>query len=337
MLVDSSAKKNKPQWYYEIKKYEQPSLPKAVLQVLNTFIPYLFLLALMIFTVQHGYSYLVTLALSVAAAGFLVRIFVLFHDCTHNSFFASYQANRILGYIAGILTLTPYDDWQWSHARHHTTAGDLDRDGAGSVWTMTVKQYLAGSKLKRLQYRIFRNPLFLFGVCPTALFFFGNRIWTRGVKNRQRFGVIITDLAALGIVIVASMTIGLRTYVLVQLPVMLIAATIGVWLFNAQHHFEGVYWAHHEQLDRMRVALEGSSYYKLPPVLRWFTANIGIHHLHHVRTHIPNYNLKKCLDNTPALQAVRPLTIRRSLKALWLSLWDEEQQKLISFRELKKL
>jgi acyl-lipid omega-6 desaturase (Delta-12 desaturase) len=249
---------------------------------------------------------------------------------------ASYQANRILGHIAGILALTSYDDWQWSHAQHHATAGDLERQGPGSIDLMTVENYLAAPKWKQRLYRFARNPLVLFGLCPTGLFIFSQRI-TKGPDRRHRNSVIITNLAALGIVAAASRTIGFSTYILVQLPVMLIAATAGIWLFFIQHNFEGMYWAHHGQVDRMRVAMEGSSYYKLPKVLQWFTANIGIHHLHHIRTHIPNYNLQRCLDNTPELKAVKSVTLCDSLKSPWLNLWDDKSQKLIGFGELKNL
>lgn len=334
MFDDSIKHISRPRWYYEIKDYEQPSLRTAVVQILNTFIPYFILLGLMVYTVRSGYSYLITLTLAAAAAAFMVRIFVLFHDCTHNSFFASKRANRILGYIAGVLTLTAYEDWQWCHSQHHKTAGDLDRQGVGSIAVMTVDDYKSASKWRKFTYRFSRHPLVLFGLAPGALFILSQR-FSKGTGERQRNSVVITNLAALGIAVAASQTIGLGTYIMVQLPVMLIAATAGVWLFFIQHNFEGMYWEHHNEVERMRVALEGSSFYDLPRVLRWFTANIGYHSLHHVRTHIPNYNLKRCYENTPELKKlIKPLTIRRSLKSPMLHLWDDKGHRLAGFEEI---
>jgi len=327
----------RPDWYQSILKYDQPSLRKAIGQLIDTFVPYFALWALMVRTVQSGHAYWVTLALAIVAAALLVRIFIFFHDCCHGSFFASRRANRILGYISGMLTFTPYEDWRRSHAGHHATAGDLDRRGTGDVWTLTVEEYLAAPGLRRLVYRFFRNPLVMFGLGPAFVFLLAQRFPHKGTRKRERNSVVFTDLAILAIIGVASVTIGLRAYALIQLPIMLVASTIGVWLFYVQHQFEGVYWARHEVWDPMRAALEGSSYYKLPRVLQWFTGNIGLHHIHHVRPRIPNYNLQQCYDDTPALQAVRPLTIRRSLQSLRMNLWDEKRQKLVSFRSLKAL
>ena len=330
--MNSEAKTNKewPGWYYEIKAYERPRLRAAAVQILNSFIPYFVLLGLMVYTVKKEYSYFVTLAVAAVAAGFMVRIFIIFHDCTHLSFFESKRANRIVGYIAGIVTLTAFDDWQWCHGRHHTTAGDLDRQGVGAIGVMTVDEYSKASKWKRLGYRFARNPLVLFGLAPSALFILSQR-FTKGPSLRQRKSVIITNVSILIIAAAASFAIGFGTVLKVVLPVMMIAETIGVWLFYIQHNFAGMYWAHHDEVDKMRVALEGSSFYNLPGVLRWFTGNIGYHNLHHVRTHIPNYNLRRCYESTPALNNIKGLTIRGSLKSLKLHLWDEERRQLVGF------
>jgi omega-6 fatty acid desaturase (delta-12 desaturase) len=332
-----TTKVEKPGWYETTSRYAQRDISKAVLQLLDTFIPYFSLLSLMVYTVRHGYSYWITLALAVAAAAFLTRIFIFFHDCTHGSFFASPRWNRNLGYVCGILTSTAFHDWRRSHAGHHIRAGDLDRRGFGDIWTLTVEEYLTAPALTRLAYRLYRNPLIMFGLGPGYYFLLRNRIPTKGAKKRDVYSIIFTNLAILAIAAVASLAIGFKTYVLVQLPVLLIAATIGVWLFYIQHQFEGVYWARHEEWDPMRAALEGASYYKLPKVLQWITGSIGIHHVHHVRPGIPNYHLQQCRNDIPALQAVRPLTIRTSLKSLRLNLWDEKQKKLVGFRTLKAL
>jgi omega-6 fatty acid desaturase (delta-12 desaturase) len=338
MSVQSDAvriKAARPDWYKSVARYQRPDLRKAVWQLVDTLVPYAALWVVMVRTVQLGVPYWITLALAVVAAGFMARIFIIFHDCGHGSFFASRRANTIVGYVCGILTLTPYEDWRHSHGVHHATVGDLDRRGTGDVYVMTVDEYLAAPRLKRIAYRLFRNPLIMFGLGPGAVFLLTHRLPHKGAGKRQRYSVYITNLAIAAIIGLASLTIGLRTYVAVQLPIFLIGFAAGVWLFYVQHQFEGVYWARHEAWDPMRAALEGASYYKLPKVLQWFTGNIGLHHIHHVRPRIPNYNLQQCYDEVPAMQAVDPLTMRKSLKSLRLHLWDEGQQKLVGFRSLR--
>jgi omega-6 fatty acid desaturase (delta-12 desaturase) len=325
----------KPAWYQAIGKYAYSNLNKSLWQIIDTFVPYCVLWALMLYTVRQGYPYWITLALAVVAGGILVRVFILFHDCCHGSFFASRRANTILGYVAGILTFTPYEDWRYAHNIHHATAGDVGRQGVGDIWTMTKEEYLAAPWRKRLAYRIYRNPFVLFGPGPALLFLFFQRFSSEGAGKKERHSVLFTNLALLAIIAVASSTIGFQTYLLIQLPVILIAGTFGLWLFYVQHQFESVYWARHEFWDPLRVALEGSSYFKLPKILQWFSGSIGLHHVHHARPTIPNYNLQQCYDDIPAFQAVEPLTILTSLKSLRLSLYDEEQKKLISFRSLK--
>jgi len=332
---DVRGKAARPDWDKSVARYQQPDIRKAAWQLVDTFVPYAALWALMVRTVQLRVSYWITLALAVVAAGFMARIFIIFHDCGHGSFFASRRANTILGYVCGILTFTPYEDWRHAHGVHHATVGDLDRRGTGDVYVMTVDEYLAAPRLKRIAYRLFRNPLIMFGLGPGAIFLLTHRFAHKGAKKRQRFSVYLTNLAIAAIIALASITIGLRTYILVQLPIILIGTTVGVWLFYVQHQFEGVYWARHEAWDPMRAALEGASYYKLPKVLQWFTGNIGLHHIHHVRPRIPNYNLQQCYDEVPAMQAVEPLTIRKSLKSLGLHLWHADQQRLVGFRSLR--
>jgi omega-6 fatty acid desaturase (delta-12 desaturase) len=339
MSVDSGSGRiqgSELNWRHLLEEYKKPNLRKATGQLLNTFIPYLALWILMVFIVQQGYSYWIVLALSVPASLLLVRIFIFFHDCCHNTFFASPRANKILGYISGILAFTPFYDWRRSHGLHHATAQDLDRRGIGGIWTLTVEEYLAASKMKRLAYRLFRNPFVMFGPGPLLHFLILQRFPKKGARKKERYSVVFADLAILAIIGVASLTIGLRTYLLIQLLIIEIAATIGVWIFYVQHQFEGVYWARHQNWDVVRVALKGASYYKLPKVLQWFVGNINLHHAHHFRPVIPNYNLQWFHDTVPFLQTVEPLTIRRSLKSLRLSLWDEKGQNLVSFRSIKR-
>jgi acyl-lipid omega-6 desaturase (Delta-12 desaturase) len=284
----------------------------------------------MVMAVRRGHP-LVGLALSVLAAPFLVRVFVIFHDCCHGSFFPSRRANRIVGYAAGLLTLTPFDKWQRSHAEHHATAGDLDRRGVGDVWTLTTNEYQAATAPKRLFYRVFRNPFVMFGVGPAILFVFGNRVVGPGATRRERFSVHFTNAGLVAALLVAHWTIGLPTLLLIELPTLLLAGAVGVWLFYVQHQFEGVYWARRGAWEPMRAALEGSSYYKLPKVLQWFTGSIGLHHIHHVQPRIPSYNLQRCQDAIPAFQAVPALTLRRSLDSLRLRLLDETDQRMVSW------
>lgn len=337
MTIETTASNsNTPEndWRVKIKEYARPNRRKAIWQLINTIVPYFALWALMIYSIQQGYSYWLTLALIVLASGLFARTFIFFHDCGHGSFFASRQANTVLGYITGILTFTPYEDWRHAHAVHHATAGDLDRRGVGDVWTMTASEYLGASKLKRFIYRVYRNPFIMFGIGPTAIFLFAQRLPHKGAGKRERQSVWITNAAILAILILAHITIGLRTYILIQFPIMLIAGAAGVWLFYVQHQYEGVYWARHEAWDPIRSALEGSSFYKLPKVLQWFTGNIGLHHIHHLRPGVPNYHLPQCYDEIPAMQAVTPVTLRSSLKSIGLKLWDEERGEMIGFGQL---
>jgi acyl-lipid omega-6 desaturase (Delta-12 desaturase) len=324
----------KPAWYLITAKYRQSNLGKSLWQLLDTFVPYCVLWAAMIYTVQQGISYWITLALAVVAGGILVRIFILFHDCCHGSFFESRRANLILGYVTGILTFTPFEDWRYAHSLHHATAGDLDRRGVGAIWTMTTEEYLAATLLKRLRYRIYRNPLVLFGPGPALLFLCFQRFPSKGAGKRERNSVAITNVALLCVVGLATWTIGFQTYLWIQLPVILIAGSLGLWLFYIQHQFESVYWARHKSWEPLRVALEGSSYFKLPKILQWFSGNIGLHHIHHVRPSIPNYNLQQCCDEIPAFHAVKAITLRTSYRSLRLGLCDEKQKKLVGFRSL---
>jgi len=331
------AKVEKPGWYKSTAQFAQPDTRTAIRQLLTTLIPYLLLLALMVQTVRHGRPYWITLALAVAAAALFSRIFIFFHDCTHGSFLPTPRWNRNVGYLCGILTFTAFHDWRRSHAGHHITAGDLDRRGMGDMTTMTVEEYLTAPPMKRLAYRLYRHPLILLGIGPLYYFLLRNRYPSPGAKQIDFISVILTNLAIAGIVVTASLTFGLRTYLLVQMPVLLMAATLGVWLFYNQHQFEGVYWARHEEWDPWRVAMQGASYYQLPRILQWITGSIGFHHVHHVRPGIPNYHLQECYEAIPELQEIKPLTLSKSLGALQLNLYDEQQRRLVSFRSLKGL
>lgn len=328
------AKGARPGWYALTAPYARSQRGRSSWQLANSLIPYLLLLGLMCFTVRQNYPYLATLALAVIAAVFYVRIFIIFHDCIHGAFIDSPRWNRNIGYLCGIVTFTAFSDWRRTHIGHHIRAGDLDRRGMGDIWTLTVEEYCKASALHRLAYRVYRHPLVLFGVGPAIYFLLENRWPSKGANKRDVMSVIYTNLAVVAIVVAASLTVGFKTYLLAQLPVVMIAGAAGVWLFYVQHQFQGVYWARTEEWDPQRVAMEGASFYRLPRVLQWATGNIGFHHLHHVRPAIPNYHLQACYEAIPALQVVKPMSLRDSLACVHLSLYDEERHEMVSFGAL---
>jgi omega-6 fatty acid desaturase (delta-12 desaturase) len=315
-----------------LRSFSQSNDRLAIWQLVNTLIPYVFLFSLMVILVRVNAPYWLVLLLAILAALFLVRIFILFHDTCHGSLFSSTKANTIVGYLTGILTFTPYFNWRHSHAIHHSTAGNLDKRGTGDVWTMTVEEFKSASKRKRIAYRFIRHPLIMFGFGPVFMFIIMHRFADKQATKRDRQSVVITNLTLLAVLITAHFTIGFNTYILVQLPIIYIAGILGLWLFYIQHQYETVYWVRNDAWNRMRAALEGASYYKLPKLLQWFTGSIGFHHIHHLRASIPNYNLQKCYDSIPAVQNVIPITLRTSMKSLWMHLFDESTGRMVSFR-----
>src|SRR5271157_2190268 len=337
-LVHSTAKprREKPAWVAGLNKYETPNPGKAALQLTNTLIPYLALLAAMYLTMSWRLPYWVTLLVALPAGAFLMRLFIFFHDCCHGSYVRSRLGQQILGNILGVIVFTAYSDWRHSHGIHHSTSGNLDRRGVGDVWTMTLEEYAAASKLRRILYRLFRNPLVMFGVVPTFSFLILHRLPTRHSHASQILSVLFTDVLLAGIVLAASLTIGIRFYLMIQVPVMILGGAGGVWLFYIQHQFDPSYWARNDDWESMESALQGSSYYRLPKVLQWISGNIGFHHIHHLRPRIPNYNLERCLNETPELQLPDSLSLSRSLKSVRLKVWDESKGVLLSFREMSR-
>jgi acyl-lipid omega-6 desaturase (Delta-12 desaturase) len=247
------------------------------------------------------------------------------------------RSNDAVGFIAGILTFTPYYHWRWEHAIHHGSAGHLDKRGTGDVWTMTVQEYLESSRWKRFAYRLARNPLILFAIAPIFLFLIRQRFPSPKASRRERHSVYMMNLAILGMAIALSWTFGIGTYLLIQVIVLLVAGGAGVWLFYVQHQFEGVYWERGEDWSFAAAALQGSSFYKLPRILQWFSGNIGFHHIHHLSPRIPNYNLEKCHQADLLFQQVKPTTLFSSLKSFTFRLWDEPQKRLVSFRQVRHL
>jgi len=319
-------------WQATLSNYRNPSAWKASWQLSNTLLPYGCCWLLMIWLIRHGYPYALTLVLALMAAALLVRLFILFHDCVHGSLFRAKGANTFFGYGIGVLLFTPFEDWRFSHLRHHATYANLDARGYGDIWTMTRTEYQAAARGKQLAYRCYRNPLVLLGLGALFTFLLRHRLPARTTKRKERMSVLFTNLLIAIVVIVVAGRIGWRTYLLIQLPVTWIAGAAGIWLFYLQHQFAGVYWARTQEWDPVRAAMEGSSFYALPAVLRWISGNIGYHHVHHLKPRIPNYRLKECYDVVPALRVKPPLTIRQSLAAIRLKIWDEERKQLVGFR-----
>jgi omega-6 fatty acid desaturase (delta-12 desaturase) len=339
-MNDLTLNRNEPRpdraaWKDIVARYQKSEAWPGVWQMLNTLVPYAALWYLMHLSLRV--SWWLTLPLALLAAGFLVRVFIIFHDCGHGSFFASRRANHILGFITGVLTFTPYYHWRWEHALHHASSGDLDRRGTGDVWTLTVEEYLEASRWKRFAYRLARNPVVLFGLAPLFLFLIKMRIPAAKAPRRERHSVAWTNLAIVGVAAGMSWLFGLGAYALLQLLVVTVAGTAGLWLFYVQHQFEGVYWERGPDWDYATAALKGSSFYKLPKVLQWFSGNIGFHHIHHLSPRIPNYHLEKCHRAEPLFQTVKPVTLCSSLKSLSFRLWDEQRQRLVGYRALRAL
>jgi acyl-lipid omega-6 desaturase (Delta-12 desaturase) len=318
-----------------IAPYQRADLRRSLWQVANTFIPYLLLWYLMYRSL--AVAYWITLALAVLAAGFLVRIFIILHDCGHGSFFSSQRANDILGSICGVFTFTPYFQWRHDHAMHHATSGDLDRRGYGDVHTLTVAEYRAMSRWGRFKYRTFRHPLLMLLAGPIWSFIISQRIILPSSRSRERRSVHATNLALLIMASLLSLLMGLKAYLLIQLPVALLAATVAVWLFYCQHQFEETYWAQHKDWDFETAALEGSSYFHMPRILQWFTGNIGFHHVHHLNPRIPNYHLEASHNAHPRFQEATTLTWWSSWRCFIFKLWDEERQQLVRLREIERI
>jgi omega-6 fatty acid desaturase (delta-12 desaturase) len=315
-----------------VARFQAASLWRARWQVINSFVPY----ALLWFAMDRALmvSYWLMLPIAILAAGFLARIFIIFHDCGHGSFFKSKRANNLTGVIAGLLNLTPYRHWRWQHALHHGTAGDLDRRGSGDIWTLTVQEYLQSTRCRRFAYRLARNPIVLFLIAPLYVFVVHHRLAVSTAPKRERRSVQLTNWGLLALTLVMSAIIGLKAFLLIQLTVSAFAGAVGLWLFYVQHQFEGAYWARSKDWNYTAAALQGSSFYKLPRILQWFTGNIGFHHIHHLSPRIPNYHLQRCHEADPYFETIKPVTLFASLKSLGFRLWDEKRGVFVGFRHL---
>lgn len=317
-------------WKRIVARYKGPLGFRSVWQLLNTFVPYFALLAVMVWSLRV--SYIITLLLAIPAAGFAVRLFIIAHDCGHRSFFKTKRANDFWGSITSFFVLTPYVYWRNEHARHHASSGDLDRRGIGDIWTLTVSEYSSKPLGIRLLYRLYRHPFVLFALGPLFVFVVKQRYCSGGWTGRaERLSVLRTNLMLVSVLALAHYTLGLKALFLVQFPVVTLAATAGVWLFYVQHQFENGYWARAKEWDFFRMAIEGSSFYSLPRILQWFAGNIGYHHVHHLSPRIPNYRLAKCHRENSIFQSATTLTLRSSLQSVRFRLWDERHHKMVGF------
>jgi omega-6 fatty acid desaturase (delta-12 desaturase) len=329
-----SAHDEAPNWRQLVKKYQAPCLKKSIWQIVNSMGSYVALWVAMYFTVS--FSWPLTLGLATLAAMFLVRIFIIFHDCGHGSYFKSKKANNVVGFIAGLMTLTPYRHWRWQHAVHHGTSGNLDQRGIGDVWTMTVKEYKAAPFLLKFQYRLTRNPFILFVLGPLGLFLIYQRFSYKLANRRDRMDVYKMNACIAVYVVAMSALFGLWNFVWIQLLITTISGSGGIWLFYVQHQFEDTYWRAGDEWDYTDSAMQGSSFYRLPAILNWFSGSIGYHHIHHLSSRIPNYHLKPCHEAEPFFQQVPELTLRSSLKSMKLRLWDEDAGRLVGYSVLRK-
>ena len=320
-------------WTQLLARYRQPSTGRSLVEIAVTLPP---LVALWVLTwAALDLGYWLALPLAMVAAAFMVRLFLIQHDCSHGSFFRHRLANAWLGRALGVLTLTPHDLWRRTHAAHHAYTGNLDRRGMGDIDTLTVEEYRARSLWSRLRYRLYRHPLVMFGVGPAYLFFLQHRLPVGLMREGwQPWLSTMATNAAIGLAAAALIwLIGIKAFLLVHLPIMLFAGSAGVWLFYVQHQFEHTVWTKDGDWNMHDAALRGSSFYDLPVFLRWFTANIGIHHVHHLSSRIPYYRLPRVLRDHPELRDVGRLTLLQSFRCVRLTLWDETQRRLVSFRE----
>jgi acyl-lipid omega-6 desaturase (Delta-12 desaturase) len=323
-------------WRQITSAYAEPDTNRSLAQLLNTALPFLALMGALLYGLRH--EVWATLVLVPPVAALLVRLFTIQHDCGHGAFFRSRWANDLLGRVIGVLTFTPYVFWRNSHAMHHATSGNLDRRGVGDIDTLTVREYLSLSAGRRLAYRLYRHPLVMFGIGPAYQFLIRHRIPTGNPFQERRiwFSILGTNAAIVVLAALLVLTVGLRPFVLGYGPVILLAASIGVWLFYVQHQFEETYWRPDAQWDFHAAALKGCSFYDLPRVLHWVTGYIGFHHIHHLCSKVPNYRLHECFEHHPEFRDVKRLTLLSSLKCARLALWDEEQGRLVSFRQIRQ-
>ena len=334
--TSNQTRKRRPEWIDIVKEYQRPSPAQSTWQVINSAVPFFLLWFLAYRSLE--YSYLLTVVFSVLAAGMVMRLFIIQHDCGHGSFTNSQKYNDTIGSLIGVITMTPYFHWRRHHAVHHATSGDLDFRGIGDVKVATVAEYAAMTRKRKFIYRFYRHPLVMFGLSPVFLFVVMHRLPlnTAPGDHRERASVWWTNAGLAAVVIAVSLSIGWQNFLLIQAPISIVTSMIGVYLFYVQHQYEDAYWRKHPEWDYFEAAMHGSSYFELPKILQWFTGNIGFHHIHHLSPLIPNYRLEQAHKENELFQNVHKLTIKSSFHSAVTDLWDEQRDKLISFREYRR-
>ena len=319
----------------DVAPFAKSETRKSIMQLVNTLTPLLVAWTLGFYLLQ--FSPWLTVACSVLAAGFVIRTFIIFHDCTHGSFFKSKKANDRVGFITGVLTSFPYEKWKREHTIHHATSSNLDKRGIGDIDMLTVEEYMEKSKLGRLGYRMYRNPLVMFGLGPLFMVLILNRINRSDAKKKERINTHVTTLT---MVIILGTLIWLTSWqavLLVYGVTLFIAGSLGIWLFYIQHTYEDSYFEYDTEWDYVKAAVEGSSYYKLPKLLQWVTGNIGFHHVHHLAPRVPNYHLEAAHESIPPLQQATTITLTTSLESIRYKLYDPKQKKFVTFKEAEAI
>ena len=317
----------------DVTPYEKVEMHKSIRQLINTLGPLLLLYCAAYYSLSI--SYWLTLAIGVLASGFVIRTFIIFHDCCHGSFFKSRKANDVFGIITGVLTLVPYQQWKNAHAIHHATSSNLDKRGVGDLWILTVEEYAALSIWGKLAYRAYRHPLVMFGLGPIAVFIFQYRFNRKGARRKERLNTYLMNALIIGLYALLCWAMGWKAFLMLQGPIFYLSGVLGIWLFYVQHQFEDSYFENEDEWSYVKAAVEGSSYYKLPKLLQWLTGNIGFHHVHHLSPKVPNYLLEEAHNATPPLHKATTITIRQSLESLRFRLWDETNKKFVSFKDVK--
>lgn len=318
----------------KVAPFEKTDTKSSIGQLLNTLVPLLLLWYAAYLSLSV--SYWLTIPIVIVAAGFVIRTFIIFHDCCHQSFFKSRLANDLLGTITGVITLCPYEQWKNSHSIHHATSGNLDKRGTGDIWVLTVDEYAAAPLWRRIAYRIYRNPFVMFGAGPIFVFVIQYRFNRKEAKRKERISTFVTNVSLIALYSLLIWAIGWQAFLMIQGPIFFISGLLGIWLFYVQHQFEDSYFENEEEWSYVKAAVEGSSYYKLPKLLQWITGNIGFHHVHHLSPKVPNYNLEKAHNATPPLQQATTITISTSLQSLRFRLWDKHTKTFVSFKEIKR-
>lgn len=314
-----------------VQKFEKTTKSISIGQLCNTLIPLVALWAAAYFSLSI--SYWLALPLAIVSGFFIIRTFIIFHDCCHGSFFSSKRANDIVGIITGTITHVPYLQWKNSHAIHHATSSNLDKRGVGDLWIMTVAEYEEASKFQRLRYRLYRNPFVMFVLGPFYVFLIQYRFNRKGAKRKERLNTYLMNVLILAMYGILLLLVGWKALLLIQLPAFYISGALGIWLFYVQHQFEDSYFEHNEEWSYVHAAVEGSSFYRLPKLLQWLTGNIGYHHVHHLSPKVPNYYLQDAHEETPPLHKATTIGLKESLLSLKVALWDEQTKRFVSFRE----